>query len=80
MKKPDPLVTVLMSIYNGEKYLAEAIKSVLNQTLTDFELLIVDDCSTDKSCDIINSFNDIRIRLVKNEKKDHSLIFYFFIS
>ena len=68
MKKPDPLVTVLMSIYNGEKYLAEAIKSVLNQTLTDFELLIVDDCSTDKSCDIINSFNDIRIRLGKNEK------------
>ena len=59
-------VTVLMSVYNGEKYLREAIDSILNQTFPDFEFLIVDDGSTDNSLEIINSYQDTRINLIKN--------------
>ena len=66
MKSSIPLVTVLIPVYNGEKFLAEAIDSVLNQTFSDFELLIVNDCSTDKSRNIINSYQDKRIRLINN--------------
>lgn len=62
----NPLVTVLMPIYNGEKYLVEAIESVLKQLFTNFELLILNDDSTDNSLNIIKSFNDGRINLVEN--------------
>jgi len=62
-----PLISVLMPVYNGEKYIEEAIKSVLNQTFTDFELLIINDGSTDKTEEIIFSFEDKRIRYIKNE-------------
>jgi glycosyltransferase involved in cell wall biosynthesis len=48
-----PEVTVLMSVYNGEKYLQKAIESILCQTFTDFEFLIVNDGSTDATSDII---------------------------
>lgn len=61
-----PVVTVLMPVYNGEKYLQGAIDSILNQTFSDFEFLIIDDGSTDRSVEIINSYNDPRIRLFKN--------------
>jgi len=61
-----PRVTVLMPTYNAEKYLREAIESILQQTFTDFEFLIIDDGSTDNSIDIIRSYKDTRIRLVKN--------------
>jgi len=67
MINKNPKVTVLMPVYNGEKYLREAIESILNQTFTDFEFLIVNDGSTDKSEEIINSYKDSRIRLVNNE-------------
>ncbi len=60
-------VTVLMPVYNGEKYLQEAIESILNQTFTDFELIIINDGSTDSTLDIIMSYKDPRIRLVQNE-------------
>lgn len=63
-----PLVTVLMPVYNAEKFLGEAIDSILNQTFSDFEFLIVDDASTDSSLSIINSYNDHRIKLVCNEE------------
>jgi len=63
-----PKVTVLMPVHNAEKYLREAMDSILNQTFTDFEFLIIDDGSTDSTLDIINSYTDKRIRLVKNEK------------
>lgn len=63
-----PKVTVLMPVYNGEKYLGEAIESILNQTFTNFEFLIIDDGSTDNSVEIINSYNDKRIIFVKNDK------------
>ena len=62
-----PKVTVLMPVYNGEQYLREAIDSILWQTFQDFEFLIIDDGSSDNSMDIINSYQDTRIILVKNE-------------
>jgi len=64
----NPRVTVFMPVYNGEKHLKEAIDSILNQTYTDFEFLIINDGSTDSSVEIIESYTDPRIRLVHNEK------------
>ena len=61
-------VTILLPVYNGEKYLSLAISSVLAQDFTDFELLIIDDGSRDGSEAIIRSFTDPRIRFVKNEQ------------
>ncbi|WP_285828707.1 glycosyltransferase family 2 protein [Bacteroides acidifaciens] len=66
-----PEITVLMSVRNGEKYIKEAIDSVLNQTLTDFEFLIMDDGSTDRTVEIIQGYIDKRIRLVR---RDHQFI------
>jgi len=63
-----PIVTVLMTVYNGSDYLNEAIESALCQTLNDFEFLIIDDASTDNSVEIINSYNDSRIKLLVNDK------------
>lgn len=57
-----PAVTVIIPVYNGERYLAEAIESVLSQTFGDFELVVVDDGSTDGSQDVALSFFDSRIR------------------
>lgn len=57
-----------MPVYNGEKYLEEAISNVLRQTFTDYELLIIDDGSTDSSVEIIQSIKDPRIRLIRNGK------------
>ena len=54
-----------MAAYNAEKYIAYAIDSALNQTYHDFELLILDDKSTDKTLEIVNSYNDSRIRVIK---------------
>ena len=62
-----PKITVLMPVYNGEKYLRESVDSILNQTFTDFELLIINDGSTDSSMEILNSYSDSRIRIVTNE-------------
>ena len=61
-------VSVLMPAYNAEKYIAEAINSILSQTFKDFELLIINDGSTDKSESIVFSFNDPRMRYIKNEQ------------
>lgn len=61
-----PHVTVLMSVYNSARYLAEAIDSILNQTFSDFEFIIVNDGSTDVSREIIQSYSDKRIRLIDN--------------
>jgi len=62
----NPQVSVLMSVYNGEKYLREAIESILDQTFNDFELIIINDASTDNSKAIVYSFHDRRIKLVDN--------------
>ncbi len=63
----EPLVTVLMSVYNAEAYLSEAVESVLAQTYQNFEFLIVDDASTDQSAVIIDGYPDHRIRLIRNQ-------------
>ncbi|MFV0507364.1 MAG: glycosyltransferase family 2 protein [Bacteroidales bacterium] len=64
-------VSVLMPVYNAEKYMAEAIESTLNQSFTNFEFIIVDDASTDNTLAIIDSYKDSRIQLIKAE---HSLV------
>ncbi len=62
------LATVLMPVYNAEKYLKESINSILNQTYTNFKFLIINDGSTDKSKEIILSYKDKRIIYLENEK------------
>lgn len=62
-----PSVSILMPVYNAEPYLSEAIQSMLNQTYTDFELIILDDCSTDGSADVVQTFSDKRIIYHRNE-------------
>ena len=61
------LLTVVMPVFNGQKYLREAIDSVLDQTFENFEFLIIDDGSTDDSVLIISTYKDPRIRLIENE-------------
>ena len=61
-----PAVTVLMSVFNGEEFLRKAVDSILSQTYKDFELLVIDDCSTDHSADILRSCTDPRLRVVHN--------------
>ena len=62
-------ISVIMSVYNGEDYLAEAIDSVLAQSFTDFELIIINDCSTDKTADILSHYAslDARVKVHTNE-------------
>ena len=60
--------SVILTSYNYEQYIKEVIESVLNQTFKDFELIIVDDCSTDNSAEIIRQFNDSRIKFIQNDK------------
>lgn len=62
-----PQVSVIIPVYNRERYLGEAIESILGQTFADFELLIIDDCSTDGSREIARAYTDPRIRLIANE-------------
>ena len=62
-----PKVSVVMSVYNGERYLRAAIDSILNQTFSDFEFIIVDDGSVDLSADVVRSYKDSRIRFFKQE-------------
>ncbi len=64
-----PKVTVLLPVYNGEQFLRETIESIVSQSFRDFELLIIDDGSIDRSSEIIQAFQDDRIRVLKNEKR-----------
>lgn len=71
-----PAVSVLMSVYNGAPYLREAIDSILNQTLSDFEFIIVDDASTDETASILDTYTDPRIVRLTNPQNmglTHSL-------
>ena len=60
------IITVLMPVYNAENYVGIAIESVLSQTFGDFELLIIDDASTDQTFDVISQYKDKRIQKVRN--------------
>ena len=61
-------VSVVMPVYNAERFLREAINSILGQTYTDFEFIIVEDVSTDRTAEIIESYSDARILYIKNKK------------
>jgi glycosyltransferase involved in cell wall biosynthesis len=77
-----PLVSVLMTSYNREKYIGEAIESVLESTYNNFELIIVDDCSTDNTVKIAKSFaeKDARVKVFCNDKNPGDGIVYGKIS
>jgi glycosyltransferase involved in cell wall biosynthesis len=60
-------VTVLMSVYNDAAFVGEAVHSILEQTFADFELLVIDDGSTDGSADIIARYRDPRVRILRNK-------------
>jgi glycosyltransferase involved in cell wall biosynthesis len=68
-------ISVVMSVYNGEAFLAKAIESILNQTFRDFEFLIVDDGSTDATPEILSTYakQDARIRIVRHENKGRAV-------
>jgi glycosyltransferase involved in cell wall biosynthesis len=70
MKTKKPLISILMPAYNCEKYVGEAIESVLQQTYKNFEFIIIDDCSTDNTWKIIQKYSrkDKRIKTFRNEK------------
>ena len=61
-------VSVLIPVYNGAPFLKEALDSILNQTFTDFELILLNDASPDNSEEIIKQYNDDRIRYYRNKK------------
>jgi hypothetical protein len=63
-----PRVSVVVGAYNGERFLRPAIESILNQTFSDFELIVVDDCSSDRTPQILKEFKDDRMKVVRNER------------
>lgn len=63
-----PKISVLMSAYNSEEYIRESIDSILSQTLTDFEFIVINDGSSDSTRSIIESYKDKRIKLINNER------------
>lgn len=64
------LVSIITPAYNSEKFIEETIKSVIGQTYSNWEMIIVDDCSTDKTCEIVNKWTKIdeRIKFIKNKQ------------
>jgi len=79
-KNHKPKVTVIMSAYNAERFVAESIESILNQTMKDFELIIINDASKDKTGSIVKKFKDKRIHYFErkyNKGKSHAVNFAF---
>lgn len=70
MMKQEPLVSIITPLYNSEKFIKETLESVLNQTYKNWEMIIVDDCSSDRSVEIVEKYQqkDERIKLLKNKK------------
>ncbi|MEM1051424.1 MAG: glycosyltransferase [Pseudomonadota bacterium] len=68
MPKPAPKISVLVTVFNGERYLEEAVDSILRQTMSDFELVVVDDLSTDSTAEILAKYaaQDDRVRIISN--------------
>lgn len=60
-------ISVITTVYNTAEYIKKCIDSVLNQSFKDYELIIIDDCSTDNSLEIVNSYDDSRIKVICNE-------------
>jgi len=72
MKKKinNPAVTVIIASYNNEKFIKKCLNSILNQTYKKIEIIVVDDCSTDNSIQLLKKFKK-KIKLIKNKKKDN---------
>ena len=68
--------SILVPVYNVEKYLPECFASILSQKFTDFEIICIDDCSTDKSWDFLQEYaaKDKRIRIFKQEKNVFTIL------
>ncbi len=63
-----PIVSVILPVYNSECYVAQSIQSILDQSLRDFELIVIDDASTDRTLEIVRSFEDERIKVLQKER------------
>ena len=68
------LVSIIMPSYNTARFIEETIRSVLAQTYTSWELIIVDDCSTDNTDEVVAGFSDERIRYLKNERNSGAAV------
>ena len=64
MDKPE--VSIVIATYNGASYITQQIDSILNQSLQDFEIIIVDDCSTDQTIELLEKYNDPRLKIIQN--------------
>lgn len=56
MKKTIPAVSIIVPMYNVEKYIGDCLESILNQTFDDYEVIVVDDCSNDRGCEIVEAY------------------------
>ena len=74
--KENPLIAVIMPAYNAEAYIEEAITSVMNQSVTDWELIVIDDCSQDQTQSIVKAISerDSRVKLLINEKNSGAAV------
>ena len=70
----DGLVSIIMPSWNTGRFIAESIQSVINQTYKRWELIIVDDCSTDNTDEVVESFKDDRIKYFHNEKNSGAAV------
>jgi glycosyltransferase involved in cell wall biosynthesis len=75
-----PLISVIIPLYNKEQFIEATLLSVLNQTFSDYEIIIINDGSTDKSVEVVNSFDDNRIILYTTKNKGVSHARNFAIS
>lgn len=66
-QNPEDLVSICIPVFNGEKTIRKTIDSIINQTYKNMEIIIVDNCSTDSTVDIVQEFKDSRIRLILND-------------
>ena len=64
----EPLVSIFFCTYNRQEMLKISLKSILEQNYKNIEIILIDDCSTDKTSEVINSFHDKRIKYIRNEK------------
>ena len=66
----NPLISVLLSVYNDDKNIQKSIDSILSQSYKNIELLVIDDCSTDNTYKIINEIKDIGVSIFRNKHND----------